>query len=127
MKFDVCLSFTVILHTKSEKFMLILIPQRDKPLLILYLFIVNRNNVGMLLIPGTGKGERGRGNGEGGTGKGERGRGNREGGTGKGGKEKGKRGKGDFVHTDRSKHLIIGHSFGCLRRNYEKYCGLFFA
>ena len=30
-----------------------------------------------------------------------------------------------FVLTDRSKHLIIGHSFGCLRRNYEKYCGLF--
>ena len=82
MKFDVCLSFTVILHTKSEKFMLILIPHRDKPLLILYLFIVNRNNVGMLLIPGMGKGERGRGNGEGGTGKGERGKGERRRGKG---------------------------------------------
>ena len=90
MKFDVCLSFTVILHTKSEKFMLILIPHRDKPLLILYLFIVNRNNVGMLLIPGMGKGERGRG-------KGERGRGNGEGGTGKGERGKGerRRGKGE--------------------------------
>ena len=38
----------------------------------------------MLLIPGTGKGERGTGNGEGGTGNGERGTGNGERGTGNG-------------------------------------------
>ena len=36
----------------------------------------------MLLISGTGKGERGRGNGQRGTGNGERGTGNREPGTG---------------------------------------------
>ena len=40
--------------------------------------MTNLKNLGVLLIPGTGNGERGTGNGERGTGNGERGTGNRE-------------------------------------------------